>query len=105
MADWFIGSYWSAKEILSKIEGSGSSVVTQFWTARFTARESEIAFVLVWPNSRVVEDPDGRSVWIVPDIVSLQFLKDRGGVELTECVEIKFESEKIRATFLAHTDH
>ncbi len=105
LTDWFIGSYWRAKEILLKIDGTGTSVVTQFWTARFTDRESQIAFVLVWANARLVEDPDGRSVWIVPDIVALQFLKDRGGVTLTECVEIEFSSSAMRNAFMAEIDH
>jgi hypothetical protein len=105
LTDWFIGSYERAKEILSKIDDSGSSAVTQFWTARFTDRESQIAFVLVWPNSRLVEDPDGVDVWVVPDIVALEFLRDRRGVILTECLEITFSSRKMRTAFLAHTDH
>jgi hypothetical protein len=104
LTDWFIGAYARAVEILSKIDGTGSSAVTQFWTASFTDADSQIAFVLVWPNARMVEDPDGRIVWVAPDIVALQFLKDRGGVELTECLEISFSSRQTRAAFLAHTD-
>lgn len=104
LTDWFIGSYWRAKELLSKIDGEGSSEVTQFWTARLTDRESQIAFVLVWPNARMVEDPDGRIVWIVPDIVALEFARSRGGVILTECLEISFSSRQTRAAFLAHTE-
>ena len=105
ITDWFIGSYDRANEILSTIDREGSSEVTQFWTAHFTDRESQIAFVLVWPSARVVEDPDGRSVWILPDnLVSRQFLLDRGGVELTECVEITFSSREIRAAFVGHAN-
>ncbi|MCI4680892.1 hypothetical protein K9U39_01400 [Rhodoblastus acidophilus] len=102
--DWFIGTYARAKETLALINDT-ESVLIQFWIARFTDRESQIAFVLVWPNARMVEDPDGRIVWILPDnLVSRQFLLNRGGVELTECVEITFSSRQTRAAFLAHTD-
>ena len=98
LTDWFIGSFDRALEILLKIDDN-LSIATQFWTAReFNDSETEIAFLQIWPDTRRVEN-----VWLVPDIVALEWLRERG-VPVTECVEISFSTRAIRNAFIAETD-
>ena len=84
--------------VLSRL-GDTTSEVTQFWTvSEFCDDETELGFFQIWQNVLPVD-----GVWIVPDILALQWLRDRA-VPVVECVEMVFWSKKCRADFMAQTD-
>ena len=106
--DFFPGNFdWAMRTL--KTLGDDQSVPKSFWTVRFTDRESLRAFLIVWPNSRLLpddthgfEDNSELGIWEVEDIVCFQFLREREGTVLAPAVEIEFSSRKSRAAFLAH---
>jgi hypothetical protein len=108
--DFFLGNFEWAERTLKTL-GDDQSVPTSFWTVSFTDRQSLRAFLIVWPNSRLLpddshgfEDNSKLGVWEVEDIVCFQFLREREGTVLAPCIEIEFASRKSRAAFLAHID-
>ncbi len=96
--DWFFGSFENAMRILSRL-GDATSEATQFWTvSEFDDDETRLGFLQIWSNARRMD-----GVWIVPDIIALQWLRDRG-VPIVECVEMVFWSKEGRSAFIAETD-
>jgi hypothetical protein len=96
----FIGSYNRAVEILVKLNYKEEAVATKFWRVQFDDPETERDYHLLWSDARCV---DGW--WVLDDCVTREWLLERGGVRLEECVAITFASRRLRKAFMAHTDH
>lgn len=104
---WFFGRLDWAERILKTL-GDNQSTPNVFWTVRFTHEESLLNFLYLWPDARRVRVPENgklRTVWVIPDIVCFQFLRDRGGVVLAPAVEIEFADCEKRAAFRAYLSH
>lgn len=93
---WFPGALGRALQILAQC-GDRTSRACQFWLARLDDRLTEEGFLQIWSDARRVDD----RVWIVPDVIALEWLCERGGVILIQRVEIRFSSRKQRDAFIA----
>jgi hypothetical protein len=96
----FIGSYNRAVGILTKLNDEDEAVATKFWRVQFDDPETERDYHLLWSDARCV---DGW--WVVKDCVEREWLLERGGVRLDECVAVSFASWRLRKAFMALTDH
>ncbi|MCW2285617.1 hypothetical protein M2323_003566 [Rhodoblastus acidophilus] len=92
---WFPGSLDRALHILAQC-GDTTSRACQFWLARFDDRLTRAGFLQIWSDARRVD-----GAWLVPDVLALEWLRDSAGVRLSQCVEIRFSSQKQRDAFIA----
>ena len=97
----FIGSYYRAIYILTKLNDKEEAVATKCWRVQFDDSETRAGFLVLCPDALCV---DGIW-WLVDNCVIREWLIDQGGIFLEEIVAIEFSSLRLRAAFMAETDH
>lgn len=93
-AEYFIGSIDRVFQILAQC-GDTASLATQLWTVSFDDSSTRDGFLQIWSDARRLDE-----LWIVPDVLALEWLREWGGVRLYQCVEIRFPSRKARTAFI-----
>jgi hypothetical protein len=99
----FIGSYGLAVEILLKITNyfpQDEAVATKLWRVQFDDSQTKTDFLALCSDAICV---DGW--FLVMDCVIREWLVEHGGIVLEEIVAIEFSSLRLRAAFIAETDH
>jgi hypothetical protein len=99
----FIGSYSRAIDILLDITqiDDDDAVATKCWRVQFDDAQTKKNFLCLCPDALCV---DGFW-WLVENCVIREWLIDQGGILLEEIVAIEFSSLRLRAAFMAETDH
>ncbi|MCW2286766.1 hypothetical protein M2323_004536 [Rhodoblastus acidophilus] len=94
---WFFGTIDQALQRLDQC-GDTTSRLSEFWAVRFDDRSTKEGFLQIWSDARRIDD----RFWVVEveDVIALEWLRERGGVELVECVEIRFHSIAQRDAFI-----
>lgn len=97
----FIGSFHRAIYILTMLNDEEGAVVTKCWRVKFDDPQTKTNFLVICREALCI---DGIW-WLVDNCVIREWLIEQGGILLEEIVAIEFASLRLRAAFMAETDH